>query len=171
MAAEKQAQAAAGAEATETTSLLEQAITATRQTERSRAEELLKTLTTEALKGTVTFDKDVTRSLTASIKAIDAAISKQLAAVMPADVAEVHLGADAPGESQGGGRSTARERHRGRQPEDDEHGSPGRRGALVLMGLPQPDHQHGEPCRGVGDPALPLVPVRHPRAHAGPPAG
>jgi type VI secretion system protein ImpC len=82
MAAEKQAQAAAGAEATETTSLLEQAITATRQTERSRAEELLKTLTTEALKGTVTFDKDVTRSLTASIKAIDHAISKQLAAVM-----------------------------------------------------------------------------------------
>src|SRR5260221_14255583 len=80
--AEKQTQAAAGAAATETTSLLEQAITATRQTERSRAEELLKTLTTEALKGTVSFDKDVTRSLTASIKAIDAAISKQLAPVM-----------------------------------------------------------------------------------------
>lgn len=80
--AEKQTQAAAGAAATETTSLLEQAISATRQTERSRAEELLKTLTTEALKGTVSFDKDVTRSLTASIKAIDQAISKQLAAVM-----------------------------------------------------------------------------------------
>jgi type VI secretion system protein ImpC len=80
--AEKQTQTAAGAAATETTSLLEQAISATRQTERSRAEELLKTLTTEALKGTVSFDKDVTRSLTASIKAIDAAISKQLAAVM-----------------------------------------------------------------------------------------
>ncbi|MBC7855669.1 MAG: type VI secretion system contractile sheath large subunit, partial [Pirellulaceae bacterium] len=73
MATEKQAQAAAGAAATETTSLLEQAISATRQTERSRAEELLKTLTTEALKGTVSFDKDVTRSLTASIKAIDQA--------------------------------------------------------------------------------------------------
>jgi type VI secretion system protein ImpC len=80
--AEKQTQAAADAAATETTSLLEQAITATKQTERSRAEELLKTLTSEALKGTVSFDKDVTRSLTASIKAIDAAISKQLAAVM-----------------------------------------------------------------------------------------
>ncbi|MCE9525620.1 MAG: type VI secretion system contractile sheath large subunit [Planctomycetales bacterium] len=82
MMAEKQTQAAAGAAATETTSLLEQAISATKQTERSRAEELLKTLTSEALKGTVSFDKDVTRSLTASIKAIDAAISKQLAAVM-----------------------------------------------------------------------------------------
>ena len=82
MATEKQTQAAGGASETQTTSLLEQAITATRQTERSRAEELLKTLTTEALKGTVTFDKDVTRSLTASIKAIDQAISKQLAAVM-----------------------------------------------------------------------------------------
>ena len=80
--AEKQTQAAAGAAATETTSLLEQAISATKQTERSRAEELLKTLTTEALKGTVSFDKDVTRSLTASIKALDQAISKQLAAVM-----------------------------------------------------------------------------------------
>ena len=80
--AEKQTQAAAGAPATETTSLLEQAISATKQTERSRAEELLKTLTTEALKGTVSFDKDVTRSLTASIKALDQAISKQLAAVM-----------------------------------------------------------------------------------------
>ena len=80
--AEKQTQAAAGTAATETTSLLEQAISATKQTERSRAEELLKTLTTEALKGTVSFDKDVTRSLTASIKALDQAISKQLAAVM-----------------------------------------------------------------------------------------
>lgn len=63
-------------------SLLETAIAATKQTERSRTEELLKTLTNEALKGTVTFDKDVMRSINAAIAAIDAKLSTQLAAVM-----------------------------------------------------------------------------------------
>jgi type VI secretion system protein ImpC len=65
-------------------SLLEQAIKATKQTEQSRAQELLKTLTEEALKGTVTWNKDVTRTIKAGITAIDAAISKQLVAVMHA---------------------------------------------------------------------------------------
>ncbi len=71
-------------QATETvgTSLLETAISATKQTERSRAEELLKTLTTEALKGTITFDKDVMRSINAAIAGIDAKLSKQLSAIM-----------------------------------------------------------------------------------------
>ena len=63
-------------------SILEAAISATKQTERSRAEELLRTLTAEALKGTVTFDKDVMRSINAAIAGIDAKLSKQLAAVM-----------------------------------------------------------------------------------------
>lgn len=63
-------------------SLLESAIAATKHTERSRAEELLRTLTTEALKGTVTVDKDVVRSITAGIRKLDEAISTQLAAVM-----------------------------------------------------------------------------------------
>lgn len=63
-------------------SLLEAAISATKQTERNRAEELIRTLTEEALKGTVTFDKDVSRTIRAGIKAIDDAVSKQLAAVM-----------------------------------------------------------------------------------------
>jgi type VI secretion system protein ImpC len=62
--------------------LLDQAIKATKQTEESRAQELLRTLTEEALKGTITWSKDVTRTITAGVKAIDAAISKQLAAVM-----------------------------------------------------------------------------------------
>ncbi len=62
--------------------LLDQAIKATKQTEESRAQELLRTLTEEALKGTVTWDKDVTRTITAGIKAIDATISTQLAAIM-----------------------------------------------------------------------------------------
>ena len=73
--AQTQTEAAAG-------SLLESAIAATKQTERNRAEELLRTLTQEALKGTVTWDKDVSRTINAGIAAIDRAISKQLAAVM-----------------------------------------------------------------------------------------
>jgi type VI secretion system protein ImpC len=83
MSVGKQEQTAAeAATATQQASLLDAAIAATKQTERSRAEELIKTLTEEALKGTVTFNKDVTRTLRASIDAIDAAVSKQLAAVM-----------------------------------------------------------------------------------------
>ncbi len=77
-----QAQAPAAQVEVQEGSILDQAIKATKQTEESRAQELLRTLTEEALKGTVTWDKDVTRTLTAGMKAIDAAISKQLAAVM-----------------------------------------------------------------------------------------
>lgn len=72
----------AAATTTEAGGLLEAAISATKQTERSRTEELLRTLTEEALKGTVTFSKDVTRSLNEGIAALDDLISKQLAAVM-----------------------------------------------------------------------------------------
>jgi type VI secretion system protein ImpC len=71
----------AEAEAKEAT-LLEQAIKATKQTEESRAQELLRTLTEEALKGTVVWDKDVTRTINAGINAIDATLSKQLSAIM-----------------------------------------------------------------------------------------
>ncbi len=65
-------------------SLLEQAIKATKQTERSRAEELIRTLTEEALRGTVTFDRNLTKTLTEAIKGIDQRLSKQLAAIMHA---------------------------------------------------------------------------------------
>jgi type VI secretion system protein ImpC len=81
-AAEQAATSAAAATTTAEGSLLEQAIAATKQTERDRAQELIKTLTEEALKGTLTWSKDVTRTITQGIKAIDAALSKQLAAVM-----------------------------------------------------------------------------------------
>lgn len=64
------------------TSLLEQAIVATKQTERSQAEELLKTLTEEALKGTITWEKNLVRSVNATIKAIDEKVSQQLAQIM-----------------------------------------------------------------------------------------
>ena len=82
--AEQEAKSAEAATTTQSESLLDQAIGATKQTERSRAEELLKTLTEEALKGTVTWSKDVTRTINAGIKAIDEALSKQLAAIMHA---------------------------------------------------------------------------------------
>lgn len=80
---QKQAKGAV-TETTEAASLLDQAVAATKQTERSRAEELLKTLAAEALKGTVTWDKNVSKTINEGIKAIDAVISKQLAAVMHA---------------------------------------------------------------------------------------
>src|SRR5262249_49177424 len=62
--------------------LLEQCIRATRQTERTRAEDLLKALTDEALKGTVTWDKSLTNTVQQAIKKLDEALSKQLAAVL-----------------------------------------------------------------------------------------
>jgi type VI secretion system protein ImpC len=62
--------------------LLEQAISATKQTEPKRAEELLRTLTEQALEGTVSYSKNLNLSINEAIKQIDAKISKQLAAVM-----------------------------------------------------------------------------------------
>jgi type VI secretion system protein ImpC len=85
MSANEPAKAAAQAAATtETTapSLLDEVLAATKQTERSRAEDLIRTLTDEALKGTVTWGRNVTETLKAGIEAIDQALSKQLAAVM-----------------------------------------------------------------------------------------
>ncbi len=73
---------AAGGEAVEGVSLLEQAISATKQTERSHAEELLRTLTEQAMSGTVKWDKNLSKTFNNAIAAIDGAISKQLAAVM-----------------------------------------------------------------------------------------
>jgi type VI secretion system protein ImpC len=62
--------------------LLEQAITATKQTEPQRAEQLLRTLTEQALEGTITYSKNLSLTITEAIKQIDAKISTQLAAVM-----------------------------------------------------------------------------------------
>jgi type VI secretion system protein ImpC len=85
MSAGERQKSAAGAESTEAGgSLLEQAISATKQTERSRAEELIKTLVEEATKGTVTYDKDLIRTINKAIEAIDGVVSKQLAAIMHA---------------------------------------------------------------------------------------
>ena len=76
--AESQAEEVAVAEA----SFLEQAISATKQTPRDETEDLLKTLTREAMEGTVTWDKNLTVTINAAIAAIDKTLSKQLSAIM-----------------------------------------------------------------------------------------
>ncbi|MDP2713475.1 MULTISPECIES: type VI secretion system contractile sheath large subunit [Rheinheimera] len=63
-------------------SLLEQAIGATKQTDASRAEELLRTLTEEALSGTVSWNKNLTVTFNEAINRLDTLISDQLAAIM-----------------------------------------------------------------------------------------
>lgn len=63
-------------------SLLDQAIGATKQTDPGRVQELLRTLTDEALNGTITFDRNLTVTLTEAVKALDEKLSDQLAAIM-----------------------------------------------------------------------------------------
>jgi type VI secretion system protein ImpC len=80
---ETQAVPAAGAGATaEQASLLDQVVSATKQTEPDRAQELVKTLVEEALRGTVTFDRNLTRTFDRAIAAIDRRVSAQLNEVM-----------------------------------------------------------------------------------------
>src|SRR5438552_368078 len=76
--------AAAAAQTTEGASLIDQAIAVTEQGtgQRDKAEGLIKALVGEALKGTLTFDKNVTRSVNQAIKKLDATVSEQLAAIM-----------------------------------------------------------------------------------------
>jgi type VI secretion system protein ImpC len=80
---------AAGSAATVTTdapvSLLDQAISVTKQTEPQRVEQLMRTLAQEAMSGTVQFQKNLTVTLREAIAKIDAQISEQLAAVMHAE--------------------------------------------------------------------------------------
>jgi type VI secretion system protein ImpC len=81
MSEKQQADGQLEAEATEG-SFLEQAIGATKQTPRDETEALLKTLTQEALNGTVTWDKNLTVTINSAINAIDQALSTQLSAIM-----------------------------------------------------------------------------------------
>ena len=80
------AQTAAAAAATTTEAaaggLLDQVIGATKQTERDRAQDLIKALTEEALKGTVSFDRNLSKTFDRAISAIDHAISTQLNQIM-----------------------------------------------------------------------------------------
>jgi type VI secretion system protein ImpC len=63
-------------------SLLDRAIAATKQTEPDRAEALLRTLTEEALSGTVTYSRNLTVTINQAIAALDKRLSEQLAVVM-----------------------------------------------------------------------------------------
>jgi type VI secretion system protein ImpC len=69
---------AAEAVATEQVNLLDQVVAATKQTEPDRAQELVKTLVEQALTGTVTFDRNLTRTFDRAIQAIDRKMSEQL---------------------------------------------------------------------------------------------
>jgi type VI secretion system protein ImpC len=53
-----------------------------RAVEKPRRDELIRSLVEESLKGTVHFDKNVTKTITRAIAAIDDTLSKQLAAIM-----------------------------------------------------------------------------------------
>ena len=77
-------QDAASAETTteEEGSLLDRALAATKQTERDMAGDLLANLTNQALEGTVTFDKSMTKTIEDAIAKIDASMSTQLAAIL-----------------------------------------------------------------------------------------
>lgn len=63
-------------------SFLEQAIGATKQTQRDETENLLKNLTQEVMKGTVKWDKNLTITINKAIQAIDETLSKQVSAIM-----------------------------------------------------------------------------------------
>ena len=82
MSETESAAAAAGGVATETGSLLDKVVAATRQTEPDRAQDLVKTLVEQALTGTVQFDKNLTRTFDKAIAEIDCQISAQLAEIM-----------------------------------------------------------------------------------------
>lgn len=79
-------QTARAAAATETTegsaSFLDQVVAATKQTPPDQAQELVKNLVEQALSGTVTFDKNLTRTFERAIQAIDRKLSDQLNAIM-----------------------------------------------------------------------------------------
>jgi type VI secretion system protein ImpC len=64
------------------TSLLDKAIAATKQTEPDKVKELLSALTNNALKGSITFDRNIIKTLNNTIGSIDKLLSTQLAEIM-----------------------------------------------------------------------------------------
>lgn len=66
-------------------SLLDQAISATKQTPKDETEDLLKELTKQALGGTVSWNKNLSVTINAAIDSIDEIMSKQLSAIMKSE--------------------------------------------------------------------------------------
>lgn len=78
----KEQQAQAQSVTSEERSFLSDAIKATKKEDTTRAKSLIQAFVEEASKGTLKFDKNISRSIRNAISGIDEAISKQLAAVM-----------------------------------------------------------------------------------------
>ncbi len=72
----------AKASVTQERGLLEQVIGATKQTEPDRAQDLVRTLVEQARVGTVTFDKNLSRTVERAIQLLDSKLSDQLNAIM-----------------------------------------------------------------------------------------
>ena len=68
--------AAAGSLLDQITSMMPRAV------EKPRRDELIRSLVEESLKGTVAFDKSITKTINRAIASIDATMSQQLAAIM-----------------------------------------------------------------------------------------
>ncbi len=73
---------AAQTETVESSGLLDQILSATKQTEGDRAKELVRTLVEQAQAKTVTFDKNLTRTIERAVADIDQRVSAQLNAIM-----------------------------------------------------------------------------------------
>jgi type VI secretion system protein ImpC len=84
MSTGKEKAQAQAAQAAEGASLLDQIVQVTPQTEPDHAKDLVTALVNEFTKGTMVYDKDVTRTIKNGIAELDATISKQLAAIMHA---------------------------------------------------------------------------------------
>src|SRR5258707_10097547 len=82
MAEAKSAPSAAAKTTEAAPGLLDQIISNTKQTEPDRAQDLVKNLVEQALAGTVTFDRNLTRTFDKAIAAIDAKLSTQLNAII-----------------------------------------------------------------------------------------
>ncbi|HZW34959.1 MAG TPA: type VI secretion system contractile sheath large subunit [Isosphaeraceae bacterium] len=83
MSTGEQVQSAPGAAAAQVQEIsLDDIINATKQTERPRAQELIGTLVDQALAGVVKYDRNVTKTITAAVKALDEKLSTQLAAIL-----------------------------------------------------------------------------------------
>jgi type VI secretion system protein ImpC len=74
MNAKTQLKPEAGVEFVQDENLLSKVVAATRQTEPDRAQDLLRTLTDQALKGTVVYDRNLTVTLNNAIAELDKTI-------------------------------------------------------------------------------------------------
>src|ERR1700726_1751981 len=82
MSGAQTARPAAATETTEGVSFLDQVVAATKQTAPDQAQDLVKNLVEQAMSGTVTFDKNLTRSIDNAVALIDRKLSDQLNAIM-----------------------------------------------------------------------------------------